>query len=421
MKKNINQILDNKSNIFLLIGLSFIIRLVIIFIYHDNQIDQEWLILLNNLVNYKNYSYYGSGVPSVMLPPLYPFFLYFLEILTFNKINLLNTIIFVQIILSTTSVYIFYKINQKIFSQKLSLISSFVFSFVPINIYAAGQTSSITLQIFLTLLFFLLLFDLSDNKNKKKILFFSIISGLLILTRGEFILIYIITLAYFFLKKKINLTSLISIFLCTLITISPYLIRNYNTFNQVFVVKSIGFNLWKGNNELSTIEGYGDFNLDFYEMYEADLSINPNFKNLNDEIKLLNKDKFYELNKDKIFLKQAIKNLKEEPFFYFKLFFEKVFSFYFINFNSTHTHYYNIFHFLPILLISIISLPGLILALKEKQFKMGYLNIYLILTIIIFSVFFILPRYKLIIIPIQIILMIYFLQYIFKKLNKDVI
>ncbi len=189
----------------------------------------------------------------------------------------------------------------------------------------------------------------------------------------------------------------------------------------MFVVKSIGFNLWKGNNELSTIEGYGDFNLDFYEMYEADLSKNLNFKNLNDEIKLLNKDKFYELNKDKIFLKQAIKNLKEEPFFYFKLFFEKVFSFYFINFNSTHTHYYNIFHFLPILLISIISLPGLILALKEKQFKMGYLNIYLILTIIIFSVFFILPRYKLIIIPIQIILMIYFLQYIFKKLNKDVI
>ena len=121
---------------------------------------------------------------------------------------------------------------------------SFVFSFVPINIYAAGQTSSITLQIFLTLLFFLLLFDLSDNKNKKKILFFSIISGLLILTRGEFILIYIITLAYFFLKNKINLISLISIFLCTLITISPYLIRNYNTFHQVFIVKSIGFNLW---------------------------------------------------------------------------------------------------------------------------------------------------------------------------------
>ena len=238
---------------------------------------------------------------------------------------------------------------------------------------------------------------------------------------NHIILIYIITLAYFFLKNKINLISLISIFLCTLITISPYLIRNYNTFHQVFIVKSIGFNLWKRNNELSTVEGYGDFNLDVYEMYEADLSINPNFKNLNDEIKLLNKDKFYELYKDKIFLKQALKNLKEEPFFYFKLFLEKAFSFYFINFNSTHALYYNIFHFLPILLISIISFPGLILALKEKQFKMWYLNIYLILTIIIFSVFFILPRYKLIIIPIQIILMIYFLQYIFKKLNKNAI
>ena len=111
MKKNINQILDNINYIFLLIGLSFIIRLVAIYIYHDNRLDQEWEVLLDNLIRYKTYSYYGPSVPHVMLPPLYPFFLYFLKILTFDKINLLNVLIFVQIILSTISIYIFYKIN----------------------------------------------------------------------------------------------------------------------------------------------------------------------------------------------------------------------------------------------------------------------------------------------------------------------
>ena len=112
MKKNINQILDNINFIFLLIGLSFVIRSVVIYIYHDHQLDQEWPILLDNLIRYKTYSYYGPPIPHVMLPPLYAFFLYFLKILTFEKINFLNTLIFIQIILSTISVYIFFKINQ---------------------------------------------------------------------------------------------------------------------------------------------------------------------------------------------------------------------------------------------------------------------------------------------------------------------
>ena len=108
MKKNINQILDSINFIFLLIGLSFIIRLVFNLYYHDVRLDQEWEILLDNLIRYKTYSYYGPSIPSVMLPPLYPFFLYFLKIFTFDKINLLNILIFVQIILSTISIYIFY-------------------------------------------------------------------------------------------------------------------------------------------------------------------------------------------------------------------------------------------------------------------------------------------------------------------------
>ena len=168
MKKNINQILDYKNFIFLLVGLTFVIRVIVIYIYHDKQIDQEWEIILNNLIKYKTYSYYGPAIPSVMLPPLYPFLLYILKLLTFEKISLLSFLIFFQIILSTISVYIFYRINQKIFSNKISLINSFIYSFIPLNIYSVGQTSSITLQVFLSLLFILLFISLTENQSKKK-------------------------------------------------------------------------------------------------------------------------------------------------------------------------------------------------------------------------------------------------------------
>ena len=194
-----------KKNIFLLIGLSFIIRLISTIFFHDNQIDNEWGILLDNLIKHKTYSFYNykdTLIPSVLMPPLYAYFLYCIKILTFGKISFLNTLIFIQIIFSTISVYIFYKINEKLFSNNICLINSYIFSLLPLNIYAAGQTSSITLQIFLLLLFLLFVLILMKNQTKKNFIIFSLISSFSILIRGEFILIYAMTLLYFLLQKK---------------------------------------------------------------------------------------------------------------------------------------------------------------------------------------------------------------------------
>jgi len=46
------------------------------------------------------------------------------------------------------------------------------------------------------------------------------------------------------------------------------------------------------------------------------------------------------------------------------------------------------------------------------------LGIYLFFNLLIFSVFFIIPRYKLIILPIQIILAVYFILYVLDMLKK---
>ena len=87
------------------------------------------------------------------MPPTYAYFLYFVKIISFNKINFISLVIFLQVILSTYSIYIFYLINKNFFSEKLCLINSFIFTFLPLNIYAPSKISSITLQIFLSLIF----------------------------------------------------------------------------------------------------------------------------------------------------------------------------------------------------------------------------------------------------------------------------
>ena len=162
MKKNINQILDNssKTKIYFLtwlILLSFLLRLISVYFVRDINIEHEWYILLDNLIKYKTFSFYTFNdqlIPSALLPPVYLFFLYFIKVVTsFEGSNFLYSIIFIQIILSTYSVYLFYQLSQNFFSNKLSLINSIIFSVIPLNIYTCGQISSITLQIFFSLIF----------------------------------------------------------------------------------------------------------------------------------------------------------------------------------------------------------------------------------------------------------------------------
>ena len=414
MKKKINQIFDNiidKKNYLLasLIVASLLIRILTVYFTKDTNIEYEWDFLLNNLIEYKSYSlrsFNGELIPSVLMPPLYAFFLYFIHTFSFLEgSNFLYLVFFTQIVLSTYSVYLFYKINQNFFSNKFSVINSFIFSIIPLNIYICGQISSANIQLFLSLFFLKLLFTLIKNKTQKNIIFFSIISGLLILSRGEFIIIFVFTLFFIFISKKIDTINLIKILIIVSLVISPYVIRNYIHFNQFIIVKSLGYNLWKGNNQLSKVEGYGKF-----EIVE--------FSKLHDKVKSVNKDKYYEINWDNIFLNEAKENIGKNPIIYAKLFFKKLFSFYFIDLESSYPNYYNFFHIFPIIILSLLSFPSLIIFFKKNKFENKYLGLYFFLNLVIFSIFFILPRYKLVILPIQVILVGYTLSYVIKKIRK---
>ena len=396
------------SIVFFLILISFLARLIAVLFYGDTKIDNEWGVLLNNLYNYKTYAFYefeNKLIPSSYMPPLYPFILLFLKIISFNKINILNLIFTFQILLSLISIYIFYKINEQFFSIKTSIINSFIFSFLPLNIYTVTQTSSITLQIFLSLLFLRYFFLTTTNTSNKNILIFSIICGLSLLTRGEFILILVPTLIYKLIFKKINIFNLIKILLISFIIVSPYLVRNYINFEKIHIANVTGYALWKGNNPSLKVEGFENFN---------------KFENIKSKLENIPYDNFYETKRDNIFFKAAMKNILGEPDVYLLLYIKKIFSFYFFDINSSYKNYYHFMHIIPIALISILSLPGLVIFLRSKNFHQRYLMIYLVIYILIFSLFFILPRYKLAILPIQIILSTFSINYLLNKMTLKI-
>lgn len=378
----------------------FIFGLLSIILFGDKTLDNEWSVMVQNLENNKILSsrkINNEWVPNLFMPPLYPYFLYSIKkLFGFIKEYYVNIVLIIQLILFLISINIFKKILSEIFHNKkqVIIVGLFVFTMFPLNIYALSQISSIALQVFLFLLFiynFIIFYKYSTFIN---LIYFSLFSGLLILLRGEFFIFFLFSVTFFILKKK-KISVIFSSILITLVVLSPYLIRNYNIFGTLALTKSTGFNLLKGNNPKSKVEGIGMW-------YGYDV-----VPELEVELKKITPVKNYDLVSDKIFLNHAIKFIKDDPVKYLKLYVKKFFSFLFIDLDSSYPGYYSIFNIVPKIFISSFTFISIFYFFSKKINLFNYFVSLYILNAFIFSFFFILPRYTLSVLPLQIILSLF--------------
>ena len=101
-----------------LILFSFFIRLPVIFMFGDLDLQNEWRVLVENLVLYKVLSFRvfeDIFVPNLWMPPLYVFYLYFFKIFNLSDSQYILTILFSQAFLASISVVLFYEINKLFF------------------------------------------------------------------------------------------------------------------------------------------------------------------------------------------------------------------------------------------------------------------------------------------------------------------
>ena len=419
MKLNFEAYITKKSiPFFLLIALT--LRILISIYYGDRDLSEgsahEWGVLFNNLKYHGDLYWFFDGnykYPSLFMPPLYPYFIYLIDLLPAN--NLIFKLISVQILISLISSLYIYKICEKNFNKNISLLSFLIFSFYPANLYSSSQISSITIVMFLYIFF---LYVLVNNKN---LILLGVIGGFGILARGEFFLIFIISLIYLFFLKKINIVKTLLIMLIALVITSPYLIRNYIIFNKLVITQSTGYVLWRGNNSLSTVDSI-IADREIGKVLNINLPENYNFKNneikeIYDQIKKIKYNPKHDLLRDKIFFEKAVDNIKNDPFRYFTLSIKKFFSFTFINLNSNYPNYYNIFSILPEFILSIGAVLGIILNIKNIV-KLKFIYFYTFYILAVYSCLLILPRYKLILLPTYSIFFSLFINYILHKFIK---
>tara|TARA_B100000989_G_C19520676_1_gene464030 strand:+ start:817 stop:2031 length:1215 start_codon:yes stop_codon:yes gene_type:complete len=393
-----------KLKLQLIFFVALLTRLFALYYYRDIEVSNEWGIMLMNLEEYNILSVHsvqGIPVPNIFMPPLYPIFLYCIKLFITNKDIFLWVIQFIQLIFALVSIYLSFRILSEFFSKNISYIGTLIFTLFPLNIYAVSQISSVTMQILLFNLFLFSFLKLFKNLRIKHIFLFSISAGLLMLLRGEFFLFVLLSIFYLFLKRK-NLSKIILICLICLLTISPYLYRNYNIFGVITITKSGGYNLLKGNHPRTKVEGTPMFlNIE---------NVIPEVKEDLQKLILKGPTQDYDLAQDKILLNQAIKFIKDDPFRYIELYFKKLFSFALVDLNAKYNNYYSPLHIIPKIILGLTTIVGVILSFKLKISALNYITLYYFGNLGLFSIFFILPRYSLSLLIIQVILSLIILK-----------
>ena len=130
------------------------IRIPIIFIFGDTSLENEWEILVHNLIIHGQLVYERFDeflLPNLWMPPLYAYYIYIFSFFGLEGQNYVLLVLSSQVLLASISVVVFYKINKLFFSQKISFYSSLMFSLFPLHMYACSQISSISLQMFLAI------------------------------------------------------------------------------------------------------------------------------------------------------------------------------------------------------------------------------------------------------------------------------
>ena len=393
-----------KHNLKIILFISIIARVFAIIFFRDVEVDNEWGILLKNLEEnniLSVHSVQGVPVPNIFMPPLYPLFLFSIKIF-FNSLEpFLWSIQFIQLLLGVISIYLTNKILLQFFSEKLSAIGTLIFSLFPMNVYAVSQISSIILQIFLLNVFLYSYIKLFKKITNKHIIIFSLFSGLLILLRGEYFIFVILSLIYLYLNQK-QIIKILIISMVTLLIVSPYLYRNYNIFGVITITKSAGYNLLKGNHPRTKVEGVG--------MFSNIEKVIPEVKTQLEDLKSKGPAQNYDLLQDKILMEQAIIFIKDNPLRYINLYIKKFLAFMFFDLSATYPNYYSPMHIIPKVLIALSSFIGIILAFRLSVSISNYFILFYLANIGLFSIFFILPRYSLSLLTIQIILSLYALK-----------
>lgn len=248
-----------KYKILSLFCLAIIFRLILLFISinshgYNNFINDILLTpgndpytynqLAKNIIEYKSFTY-AEGLPPVSLrTPGYPLFIALIYMLFgINPI----IVILVQILLDSLIVILIFLITKNFLTLRLSILTAFLYAIEPhASIFSLSMYSDTFFVFVLTLFAYFFIKHLYKEQYQTLILSAVLLAvANLIKPSGVFtpIIIIIILLFKFKEKYKIFIYRSVLFILTFILILSPWLIRNYNYFNKIFLSTAGDYNL----------------------------------------------------------------------------------------------------------------------------------------------------------------------------------
>jgi len=172
------------------------------------------------------YGYPKAGFRAPLLP-------YLISIFYLLNLGFLSN--FLMPLIGALSVILIYKLGKELFNEKVALISSLLFAFIPLHVFYSGRVLTDVLFTFFVLLTFLCFWKGYEKNSKKHKVLFGVFLALTLLSRYTALWIMPIFLLYFlardkslkFLKDKYLWYSILTFFV-TLIPWFIYGILEYN-------------------------------------------------------------------------------------------------------------------------------------------------------------------------------------------------
>jgi len=174
------------------------------------------------------------GIPYATIPPAYPLFIASIFALTNQS---LLAVRLVQVALGTLIVWLTYLTGREIASRRIGLLGAFISAVYPVWVIWPALFLTETLYTVLLLVFTWCLIRSMKTCTTKYAVITGVMFGLTLLTR-EVLLVFPVLLPVALWWSRIPWQRawryLLLFAVATLLTLSPWLVRNYHTFGQVF-------------------------------------------------------------------------------------------------------------------------------------------------------------------------------------------
>ena len=236
------------------------------------------------------------------------------------------------------------------------LISAGIIAFFPVFIFISGSLMSETLFIFVTFLLIFLLFRNRVSFSWMNILLSGALFGYSFLIRSNLVFWIIILMIFiYFSSSRFKMLSVVTWLLMAALVVSPWVIYNYNAHGKIFVLPTKGVrNFWGWNNPQTDMKMNGLKE----KLSESEVKFDfDSLKIAKQEYKTPRLSGTTEIERTDELKKMIIENLKSDPVYFVKKYFERFFQLMsplIRSYSPLAKITYAIFYF-PILILSLIG------------------------------------------------------------------